>query len=92
MEAQVIRVARTFCPFVVNFLTVRDPIQLRTQIRFMQINHTHTKDTGVFWSGNGPEGGPTVTVGFGNSLFSMSWGRSHAASSFTNMFTGAVGA
>ena len=46
-EAKVIRVARTFCPFVVNFLTVRDPIQIRTQIRFMQIKDTDTKNDRV---------------------------------------------
>ena len=68
-QARVLRVARTFCPFVVDFMTIRDPIQLRTEIRFMQVNHTKTRDTGVFWSGNGPEGGPTVTLGFGNSMF-----------------------
>jgi Flp pilus assembly secretin CpaC len=89
-EARIIRVARTFCPFIVNFLTIRDPIQLRTQIRFMQITHTSDKDTGVFWSGNGPEGGPTVTLGFGNSMFNY-LGSLNAASSFSNLFTGAVG-
>jgi Flp pilus assembly secretin CpaC len=89
-EAKIIRVARTFCPCIVNFLTIKDPIQLRTQIRFMQVNHSSTRDTGVFWSGNGPEGGPTVTLGFGNSLFNY-LGSLSAAQSFTNMFTGAVG-
>jgi hypothetical protein len=89
-EAKIIRVARTFCPFIVNFLTIRDPIQLRTQIRFMQVNHTSTRDTGVAWSGNGPEGGPTVTLGFGNSLFNY-LGSLNADTSFTNLFTGAVG-
>ena len=90
-EAKIIRVARTFCPFIVNFLNIRDPIQLRTEIRFFQINQTHESDTGVFWSGNGPEGGPTVTLGFGNSFFSE-LGNLSAANSFTNMFAGAVGA
>jgi Flp pilus assembly secretin CpaC len=89
-EAKIIRVARTFCPFIVNFLNIRDPIQLRTQIRFMQVTHTQTRDTGVFWSGNGPEGGPTVTLGFGNSFFNY-LGNLSPAQSFTNMFTGAVG-
>src|SRR6202008_898368 len=50
-EARVIRVARTFCPFVVSFLTVRDPIQLRTQVRFMEVNDTNTSDAGFFWTG-----------------------------------------
>ena len=89
-QAKILRVARTFCPFVVDFLTIKDPIQLRTEIRFMQVNHTSTKDTGVFWSGNGPEGGPTVTLGFGNSLFNY-LGSLSPAQSFTNLFTGAVG-
>jgi Flp pilus assembly secretin CpaC len=82
-QARVLRVARTFCPFVVDFMTIRDPIQLRTEIRFMQINHSKSKDTGVFWSGNGPEGGPTVTLGFGNSLFSDT-----LQQDLTNIFTG----
>jgi Flp pilus assembly secretin CpaC len=89
-EARIVRVARTFCPFIVNFLTIRDPIQLRTQIRFMQVTHTTNKDTGVFWSGNGPEGGPTVTLGFGNSMFNE-LATLDAAGSFSNLFTGAVG-
>jgi len=67
-EAKVIRVARTFCPFIVNFLTVRDPIQLRTQIRFMQIKDTDTRTTGFDWSTGG---GPTVTLGFGSSAFDL---------------------
>jgi Flp pilus assembly secretin CpaC len=82
-QARVLRVARTFCPFVVDFMTIRDPIQLRTEIRFMQINHSKSKDTGVFWSGNGPEGGPTITLGFGNSLFNES-----LTQDLTNIFTG----
>ena len=86
-EAKVIRVARTFCPFIVNFLTIRDPIQLRTEIRFLQINHTKTRDTGVFWSGNGPEGGPTVTLGFGQSFFNET-----LQQDLTNIFTGVAGA
>jgi Flp pilus assembly secretin CpaC len=89
-EARIIRVARTFCPFIVNFLTIRDPIQLRTEIRFMQITNTSNKDTGVFWSGNGPEGGPTVTLGFGSSMFNY-LGSLSAASSFSNLFTGMIG-
>jgi Flp pilus assembly secretin CpaC len=63
-EAKVIRVARTFCPFIVNFLTVRDPIQLRTQIQFMQIKDSNSRDTGVDWSTGG--GGPTIALGFGS--------------------------
>jgi Flp pilus assembly secretin CpaC len=66
-EAKVLRVARTFCPFVVNFLTVRDPIQIRTQIRFMQFKDLHTKDTGFDWGA----AGPTVTLGLGNTAFDL---------------------
>src|ERR1700683_1978765 len=68
-EAKVIRVARTFCPFVVNFLTVRDPIQLRTQIRFMQIKDDNTRTAGFDWSNGGT--GPTITLGFGSSSFNL---------------------
>ncbi len=69
-EAKAIRVARTFCPFVVNFITVRDPIQIRTQIRFMQIKNDDNRDTGFDWSNGGA--GPTITLGFGNtSLFGL---------------------
>ena len=63
-EAKALRVARTFCPFVVNFMTVRDPIQLRTQIRFMQIKDNDTRTTGFDWSNGGS--GPTITLGFGS--------------------------
>jgi Flp pilus assembly secretin CpaC len=68
-EAKVIRVARTFCPFVVNFLTVRDPIQIRTQIRFMQIKDDDVRETGFDWSNGGV--GPTLTLGFGGSAFNF---------------------
>jgi Flp pilus assembly secretin CpaC len=68
-EAKVIRVARTFCPFIVNFLTVRDPIQIRTQIRFMQIQENDTRDTGFDWSNGGT--GPTITLGFGGTSFNF---------------------
>jgi Flp pilus assembly secretin CpaC len=69
-EAKVIRVARTFCPFVVNFLTVRDPIQIRTQIRFMQIKDDDASTTGVNWSGPSNTG-PIITLGFGQSAFDL---------------------
>ncbi|MCE0522004.1 MAG: pilus assembly protein N-terminal domain-containing protein [Methylacidiphilales bacterium] len=68
-EAKVLRVARTFCPFIVNFMTVRDPIQVRTQIRFIQIQTTDTKTTGFDWSSGGS--GPTITLGFGGTSFNM---------------------
>jgi Flp pilus assembly secretin CpaC len=69
-EAKVIRVARTFCPFIVNFLTVRDPIQIRTQIRFMQIKDDDALTTGVNWAGASGIG-PTVTLGFGGTAFPL---------------------
>ena len=68
-EAKALRVARTFCPFVVNFITVRDPIQLRTQIRFVQINESTTRDTGFDWS-NGAAG-PQIALGFGGNAFNL---------------------
>jgi len=66
-EAKALRVSRTFCPFVVNFITVRDPIQIRTQIRFMQIDDTNSRDTGFNWGASGPE----ITLGFGGNVFNL---------------------
>lgn len=66
-EAKALRVARTFCPFIVNFLTVRDPIQLRTQLRFMQIKDSDTKDVGFNWG----SAGPSITLGFGTGPVSL---------------------
>ena len=83
-EAKVIRVARTFCPFIVSFLTVKDPIQLRTQIRFMQVNATATRDTGFDWSNGGA--GPTISLGFGNTAFGY-FGALTGVQSLTNFFT-----
>jgi len=62
-EAKVLRVARTFCPFIVNFLTVRDPIQIRTQIRFMQVKDSDNLTTGFDWSTGTT--GPQIKLGFG---------------------------
>jgi Flp pilus assembly secretin CpaC len=83
-EAKIIRVARTFCPFIVSFLTVKDPIQLRTQIRFMQVNSTDTRNTGFDWSNGGA--GPSITLGFGNTAFGY-FGALTAVQSLTNFFT-----
>jgi Flp pilus assembly secretin CpaC len=77
-EARVLRVARTFCPFVVSFLTVKDPIQLRTQVRFLQVNKTDVSDTGFFWSGT--TGEPTITLGFSN----VGFGYGNTAGLFTS--------
>ena len=85
-EAKVIRVARTFCPFVVNFITVRDPIQIRTQVRFMQIKDDDTRTTGFDWSNGG--GGPTVTLGFGSTSFNFI---PNPFNAFKNFITGAEG-
>jgi len=68
-EAKVIRVARTFCPFIVSFLTVKDPIQIRTQIRFMQVSSTNTRNVGILWTGSNGAGAPSVTLGFGGTTF-----------------------
>jgi len=70
-EAKVLRVARTFCPFIVSFLTVKDPIQIRTQIQFLQIKDTDVKDTGVLWSGTGAGGGPAIILGFGSTTLNL---------------------
>jgi Flp pilus assembly secretin CpaC len=85
-EAKVLRVARTFCPFVENFLTVRDPIQLRTQIRFMQIQDRDTRDTGFDWSNGGA--GPTITLGFGATAFNF---LPNPISAFKNFITSPTG-
>jgi Flp pilus assembly secretin CpaC len=85
-EAKAIRVARTYCPFVVNFMTVRDPIQVRTQIRFMQIKDDDTRNTGFDWSNGG--GGPTVTLGFGGSSFNFI---PNPFNAFKNFITGPEG-
>ncbi|MEM1058943.1 MAG: hypothetical protein AAGK14_06820 [Verrucomicrobiota bacterium] len=60
-EARAIRVARTFCPLVVSMVTIKDPIQLRMRVRFVDINYSKMKDTGVLWTGS-PEGGPLVAL------------------------------
>jgi Flp pilus assembly secretin CpaC len=78
-EARVIRVARTFCPFIVSFLTVKDPIQLRTDIRFVQLSNTTSLNAGFDWS-NGAAG-PTLTLGFGATAFN------NFAQNFVNTFT-----
>jgi Flp pilus assembly secretin CpaC len=85
-EAKVIRVSRTFCPFIVNFLTVRDPIQLRTQIRFMQIKDDNTRTAGFDWSNGGT--GPTISLGFGGSSFNFI---PNPISAFKNFITGPAG-
>jgi Flp pilus assembly secretin CpaC len=85
-EAKVIRVARTFCPFIVNFLTVRDPIQIRTQIRFMQIKDDDTRNTGFDWSAGGA--GPEITLGFGTTSFGL---LPNPINTFKNFITGAGG-
>jgi Flp pilus assembly secretin CpaC len=82
-EARVIRVARTFCPFIVSFLTVKDPIQLRTQIRFIQFQDNKTLNVGFDWSNGGS--GPTITLGFGSTLFSNF--SQNFVNTFTNFFT-----
>jgi Flp pilus assembly secretin CpaC len=68
-EARVLRVARTFCPFIVNLMTVRDPIQLRTQIRFMQVTDTNSSNIGFDWSNGGS--GPQITLGFGGATLGL---------------------
>jgi Flp pilus assembly secretin CpaC len=68
-EARVLRVARTFCPFVVNLMTIKDPIQLRTSIRFMQVSDTNSSNIGFDWSNNAS--GPTINLGFGGSPLAL---------------------
>ena len=88
-EARVIRVARTFCPFIVSFLNVKDPIQLRTQVRFVQLDDTKTQNVGFDWSNGGT--GPTIALGFGGAaLFNNLTG--NVINSFTNYFTHGISA
>lgn len=69
-EARAIRVARTYCPLIVSMVTVKDPIQLRMKVRFVQVDYDKVKNTGVLWTNgdgiNAPEVALTLT---GNPLF-----------------------
>jgi Flp pilus assembly secretin CpaC len=91
-EAKVLRVARTFCPFIVNFLTIKDPIQIRTQIRFMQVSKTDQSETGFFWQGGGPNLlGPSFTLGFGPGAVANSFlftGGNNPAASVASLLNG----
>ncbi len=89
-EAKALRVARTFCPFIVNFMTVRDPIQLRTQIRFVQIKDMDTRNTGFDWSNGGA--GPVVTLGFSSSAFNFLPNPINAFKNFITSPTGVTAA
>ncbi|PTX99945.1 hypothetical protein DB346_19235 [Verrucomicrobia bacterium LW23] len=62
-EARALRVARTYSPLVVSFMTVKDPIQLRLKIRFVQINKGKLKDTGILWTDSA--GGDQPSIGAG---------------------------
>jgi Flp pilus assembly secretin CpaC len=86
-EAKAIRVSRTFCPFIVNFITVRDPIQIRTQIRFMQIQDTSLRDTGFNWANGGA--GPTISLGFSDANINL---LPNPISAFKNFITAPGGA
>jgi Flp pilus assembly secretin CpaC len=83
-EARALRVARTFCPFVVNFMTVRDPIQLRTQIRFMQIEALNERNVGFDWGTNGPQ----IALGFSQTAFNL---LPNPINAFKNFIVGANG-
>lgn len=48
-EARAIRVARTFCPFVVSMVTVKDPIQVRVKTHILTVDINKLKNTGVNW-------------------------------------------
>jgi Flp pilus assembly secretin CpaC len=60
-KAKAIRVARTFCPFVVSFVTVKDPIQLRIDLRLLAVNLSKVKDLGIRWSNIAGNNGPGVS-------------------------------
>lgn len=61
-EARAIRVARTYCPLIISMVTIKNPIQLRMKVRFVQVDYDKVKNTGVVWSGPGPNGGPLVAL------------------------------
>lgn len=45
-EAKAIRVARTFCPMVVNFCVVKNPIQVKLRTRIFQVALNRLKEIG----------------------------------------------
>ncbi len=63
-EAKAIRVARTFCPFVVSMITVKDPIQVRLKTRVLTVDLNKLKNTGINWfSGTNTASFPAVGGG-----------------------------
>lgn len=63
-EARAIRVARTFCPYVVSMVTVKDPIQLRLKTRLLTVDLNKIKNTGVNWySGTNTTSAPFIGGG-----------------------------
>ncbi len=48
-RSKAIRVARTFCTLVVSFLTLDDPIQVRFQCYWLDVNLTKARNVGVQW-------------------------------------------
>lgn len=63
-EAKAIRVARTFCPFVVSMVTVKDPIQVRLRTRILTVDLNKIKRTGINWySGTNTSSFPAVGGG-----------------------------
>lgn len=67
-EAKAIRVARTFCPFVVSMITVKDPIQLRLRTRLLTVDLNKLKNTGVNWYSTDTASYPTVGGGLSYQL------------------------
>lgn len=61
-KAKAIRVARTFCPFVVSFVVVKDPIQIRVDVRLLAVNLSKVKDLGIRWSDRSGVGAPGVNA------------------------------
>ncbi len=87
-EARVLRVARTFCPYVVSFLQVKDPIQLRVRLSFIEVDLTRGREMGVLWfnsnSGTDPVTGLPVFSGPNVSLDNLS-------TSYSNLASGSFG-
>jgi Flp pilus assembly secretin CpaC len=62
-KARAIRVARTFCPLVVSFINIRDPIQVRIDLSIVEVNLTKSKDLGLRWTDNSGTSSPSAGIG-----------------------------
>lgn len=96
-EARAIRVARTFCPLVISFINVVDPIQVRYHIKFVEVQLNKFKDIGLKWSGLGPgstidsTGSPSVSVGLNSPSYNLDFKHiGNSLQTFSDFFTRGV--